>query len=74
MSEVGGASPTRKSCSFRSCVRAGEAACGRGTFLFPWRGFKNSKNALVSCRVASCPPPLAAVPLLNSVVKQLYIV
>ena len=37
---VGGwwVSPTRKSYSFRSCVRASEAACGCGTMLFPWLG------------------------------------
>ena len=61
ISEVRGVGPTRKSYSFRSCVRVSEAACGRGTLLFPWRGFKSSKNAPVSCRVL--PLPLAAVPL-----------
>ena len=29
LSEVGEVSPTRKSYSFRSCVRASEAACAR---------------------------------------------
>ena len=33
MSEVGGVSPTRKLHSFRSCVRASEAVCSRGTGL-----------------------------------------
>ena len=54
VSEVGGVSPSRKSYSFHSCVRAGEAACGRGTLLFPWRGFKSSKSVL-ECRAVSCP-------------------
>ena len=63
-----GVSPTGKSYLFRSCVRASEAACGWGTLLFPWRGFKSSKNDPVSCRVV--PLPLAVVPLPNSLVEQ----
>ena len=60
VSEVGGVSPTRKSYSFRSCVRASEAECGRGTLLFPWRGLKSSRNApVVSCRA---PPPRRRAP------------
>ena len=33
-----GVSPTGKSYSFRSCVRASEAACGRETTLLPFQG------------------------------------
>ena len=50
VSEVGGVSPTGKSASFRSCVRAcerarrGEAACGCETTLLPWLGFGTSDS------------------------------
>ena len=40
-------SPTRKSYSFRSCVRASEAACGRETTLFPMLGFGSLQRAPV---------------------------
>ena len=45
-------SPTGKSYSFRSCVRASEAACARETMLFPrlGRGSFNSPPAASSCR------------------------
>ena len=58
-SEVGGVSPTGKSYSFRSCVRAsgrarrGEAACGREATLLPWLGFRTGNSA---------PAPAAGVP------------
>ena len=74
ISEVGGVSPTGKSYSSRSYVRASEAARGRGTLLFPWRGFESSKSApaggvvVSSCRVV--PLTLAAVPLPNTLFKQ----
>ena len=38
-------SPTGKSYSFRSCVRASEAACARGTMLLPRLGRRSSGNA-----------------------------
>ncbi len=38
-------SPTGKSYSFRSCVRASEAACGRETTLLPWLCFGTSNSA-----------------------------
>ena len=40
-----GVSPTGKSYSFRSCVRASEAACGRGTMLLPRLGCGSSQRA-----------------------------
>ena len=41
-------SPTGKSYSFRSCVRASEAACARGTMLLPWLGFGRSQRGPAS--------------------------
>ena len=38
-------SPTGKSDSFRSCVRASEAACGRETTLLPMLGFGSLQRA-----------------------------
>ena len=46
-----GVSPTGKSYSFRSCVRASEAACGRGTMLLPRLGCGSSQRAPGSGRV-----------------------
>ena len=45
-----GVAQTGKSYSFRSCVRASEAVCARGTMLFPWLGCGSSRNA-PACRV-----------------------
>ena len=42
-------SPIGKSYSFRSCVRACEAACARETMLLPRLGCGSSKNVPVSC-------------------------
>ena len=52
-------SPTGKSYSFRSCVRASEAACARGTMLLPRLGRASSKSTPggVALRVP-VPPPL----------------
>ena len=44
LSEVGGVSPTGKSYSFRSCVRASEAACACETMLLPWLGCGSSQR------------------------------
>ena len=46
-----GVSPTGKSYSFRSCVRASEAACGRETTLLPMLGFGRKQRAATSFRV-----------------------
>ena len=62
-SEVGGVSPTGKSYSFRSCVRAsgrarrGEAACGREATLLPWLGFRTGNSAPAARARRACPPP-----------------
>ena len=40
-------SPTGKSYSFRSCVRASEAACACEAMSFPWLGFGSSQRAAV---------------------------
>ena len=66
ISEAGAVSPTGKSYSFRSCVRASEAACSCGTLLFPWRVSKAPK--VFGC-VVSC-----VVPLPNSLVNNLKLV
>ena len=56
ISEVGTVIPTGKSYSFRSCVRASEAACARETMLFPRLGRGSFKRAPASsCRVVACP-------------------
>ena len=52
--------PTGKSYSFRSCVRASEAACARGTMLLPRLGCGTSKNAP---RLPVCCVVLRALPL-----------
>ena len=49
-------SPTGKSYSFRSCVRASEAACARGTMLLPRLGRRSSGNAPPRGRVARALP------------------
>ena len=48
-----GVSPTRKSYSFRSCVRASEAACALETILLARPGCGSSKNP--ACVVGACP-------------------
>ena len=54
--EIGGwgVSPTGKSYSFRSCVRACEAACAREAMLFPRLGCGSSNNAPASSSRALC--------------------
>ena len=47
-------SPTGKSYSFRSCVRASEAACARETMLFPRLG-RGSFNSTPAWRRVACP-------------------
>ena len=53
-------SPTGKSYSFRSCVRASEAACAREAMLFPMLGRGSSKNA-PRRRVVSWPVPFGCL-------------
>ena len=66
VSEVGGVSPTGRSYSFRSFVRASEAACGRRMVLLPWLGFGSSQRGPVSCGV-----PCPSLPrVLNHVVNS----
>ena len=56
-------SPTGKSYSFRSCVRAsgrarrGEAACGREATLLPWLGFRTGNSAPAARALARALPP-----------------
>ena len=53
-------SPTGKLYSFRSCVRASEAACARGTLLLPWLG-PGTSNSPPRGRARPRAPPLAAL-------------
>ena len=55
-------SPTGESYSFRSCVRASEAACGRETTLLPMLGFGRKQRA-ATCVVSRALPFAVAKPL-----------
>ena len=50
-----GVSPTEKSYSFRSYVRASEAVCARETMLLPRLGCKSSKVLLRRVRGRALP-------------------
>ena len=64
-------SPTGKSYSFRSCVRASEAACGRGATLLPWLGCGSSKNPPPR-RVPRALPPSPLFEVLSKSFKSVY--
>ena len=68
-----GGSPTGKSYSFRSCVRASEAVCARGTMLFPWLGCGSSRNA-PGCRGVGVFFFCVTVVVLLIIVKSMLII